>query len=125
MKTVKSRLSEKEMELIRDYIHITDLAKAHILAVKYLINGGKSNIFNLGNGIGFSIRQVIDKAKEITGNEIQVIEEERRPGDPAVLIASNNKAKNILGWNPEYSSLDNIIKTAWKWHSEHSGTALL
>lgn len=104
---------------IRDYIHVTDLAQAHILAVEYLLNGGESNIFNLGNGVGFSVREVIETAKKVTGKEIKVIEEERRAGDPAILIASSNKAKNILGWKPEYYDLSTIIETAWKWHSTH------
>lgn len=104
---------------IRDYIHVTDLAQAHILAVKYLLNGGESNIFNLGNGVGFSVREVIETAKKVTGKEIKVIEEERRAGDPAILIASSDKAKNSLGWKPEYNDLSTIIETAWKWHSTH------
>lgn len=104
---------------IRDYIHVTDLAQAHILAVEYLLNGGESNIFNLGNGVGFSVREVIETAKKVTGKEIKVIEEERRAGDPAILIASSDKAKNILGWKPEYDDLSTIIETAWEWHSTH------
>lgn len=104
---------------IRDYIHVADLAQAHILAVEYLLNGGESNIFNLGNGVGFSVREVIETAKKVTGKEIKVIEEDRRAGDPAILIASSDKAKNILGWKPEYDDLSTIIETAWKWHSTH------
>ncbi len=79
---------------IRDYIHVTDLAQAHILAVEYLMKGGKSDIFNLGNGVGFSVREVIEKAKEVTQKDIKVVEESRRGGDPAVLIAASDKAKN-------------------------------
>lgn len=82
---------------IRDYIHVTDLAQAHILAVEYLINGGESDIFNLGNGVGFSVKEVIETAKKVTGKEIKVVEENRRAGDPAVLIASSEKAKKVLG----------------------------
>lgn len=104
---------------IRDYIHVTDLAQAHILAVEYLLNGGESNIFNLGNGVGFSVREVIETAKKVTGKNIKVVEEDRRAGDPAILIASSDKAKNILGWKPEYDDLSTIIETAWKWHSTH------
>ena len=104
---------------IRDYIHVTDLAQAHILAVEYLMKGGKSDIFNLGNGVGFSVREVIEKAKEVTQKDIKVVEESRRSGDPAVLIASSDKAKTVLGWKPEYDDLGTIIKTAWKWHSTH------
>ena len=104
---------------IRDYIHVTDLAQAHILAVEYLMNGGKSDIFNLGNGVGFSVREVIETAREVTGRDIKVEYEGRRAGDPAVLIASSDKAKSVLGWKPEFDSLPTIIQTAWKWHSTH------
>jgi UDP-glucose 4-epimerase len=104
---------------IRDYIHVTDLAQAHILAVKYLLGGGESDIFNLGNGVGFSVKEVIEKAREVTGREIKVVYEERRAGDPAVLIASSEKAKKVLGWKPEFADLSVIIDSAWKWHSTH------
>ena len=104
---------------IRDYIHVTDLAQAHILACKYLLDGGKSDIFNLGNGVGFSVKEVIEKAKEVTKKEIKVVLEGRRAGDPAVLVASSDKAKKILGWKPDYNDLGTIIDTAWKWHSTH------
>lgn len=104
---------------IRDYIHVTDLAQAHILAVKYLLGGGESDIFNLGNGVGFSVKEVIEKAREVTGRDIKVVYEERRAGDPAVLIASSEKAKNVLGWKPEFADLSVIIDSAWKWHSTH------
>lgn len=104
---------------VRDYIHVTDLAQAHILAVRYLMDGNKSDIFNLGNGVGFTVRQVIDEARKVTGADIKVVEEGRRAGDPATLIASSDKAKSVLGWKPEYANLSKIIETAWKWHSEH------
>ncbi len=104
---------------IRDYIHVTDLAKAHILAVQYLMEGHESDIFNLGNGVGFTVNQVIEEAKKVTGREIKVIQAERRAGDPAVLVASNEKARRILGWNPEFTDLSAIIETAWRWHSTH------
>lgn len=104
---------------VRDYIHVTDLAQAHILAVRYLMDGNKSDIFNLGNGVGFTVRQVIDEARKVTGVDIKVVEEGRRAGDPATLIASSDKAKSVLGWKPEYADLSKIIETAWKWHSEH------
>lgn len=109
----------KDGTCIRDYIHVTDLAQAHILAVKYLMNGGESDIFNLGNGVGFTVREVIETAKRVTGKPIKVVEEGRRAGDPAVLIASSEKAKRILGWNPQHADLDKIIASAWKWHSSH------
>ena len=104
---------------IRDYIHVTDLAQAHILAVKYLMEGNESNIFNLGNGVGFTVKEVIETARKVTGKPIKAVEEGRRAGDPAVLIASSEKAKNILGWKPEHADLEEIIASAWKWHSSH------
>ena len=104
---------------IRDYIHVTDLAQAHILAVEYLANGGASDIFNLGNGVGYSVREVIDTARSVTGHPIPAIEVPRRSGDPARLVASGEKAKKILGWEPKIKQLDEIIASAWKWHSTH------
>ena len=104
---------------VRDYIHVTDLAQAHILAVKYLMEGNESNIFNLGNGVGFTVKEVIETARKVTGKPIKAVEEGRRAGDPAVLIASSEKAKNILGWKPEHADLEEIIASAWKWHSSH------
>ncbi len=104
---------------IRDYIHVTDLANAHILAVEYLNAGNDSNIFNLGNGIGFSVKEVIETAREVTNHSIPAVICERRAGDPAKLIASSEKAKTILGWNPEHADLKEIISSAWKWHKNH------
>lgn len=104
---------------IRDYIHVTDLAQAHILAVEYLANGGASDIFNLGNGVGYSVREVIETARSVTGHPIPAIEVPRRSGDPARLVASGEKAKKILGWEPKIKQLDEIIASAWKWHSTH------
>ena len=104
---------------IRDYIHVTDLAQAHILAVEYLANGGVSDIFNLGNGVGYSVREVIETARSVTGHPIPAIEVPRRSGDPARLVASGEKAKKILGWEPKIKQLDEIIASAWKWHSTH------
>ncbi|MFW6264114.1 MAG: UDP-glucose 4-epimerase GalE [Cyanobacteriota bacterium] len=103
---------------IRDYIHVSDLAIAHVLAVEYLLNGGDSEIFNLGNGQGFSVKQVIETAQEITGREIKVVESDRRPGDPPVLVGSSEKARQILGWTTEYPDLESIIRHAWQWHQE-------
>lgn len=102
---------------IRDYIHVTDLATAHILALKHLVKGGQPRVYNLGSETGFSVRQVIEKAKSITGIDFKVREVERRSGDPAVLVASSAKIRQELGWQPAYSDLDTIIKTAWQWHS--------
>lgn len=104
---------------IRDYIHVTDLAQAHILAVKYLANGGKSDIFNLGNGVGYSVREVIETARKVTGHPIPATETPRRAGDPARLVASSEKAKKILGWKPVHDSLEEIISSAWSWHKNH------
>ena len=104
---------------IRDYIHVTDLAEAHILAVEYLANGGESDIFNLGNGVGYSVREVIETARNVTGHPIPATEVPRRAGDPARLVASGEKAKRVLGWEPKIKQLDEIIASAWKWHSTH------
>ncbi len=104
---------------IRDYIHVTDLAQAHILAVQYLNNGGESDIFNLGNGVGYSVREVIETARKVTGHPILATETSRRAGDPARLVASSEKAKKILGWKPVHDSLEEIIASAWNWHKNH------
>ncbi len=104
---------------VRDYIHVMDLAQAHRLAVEYLIAGNDNNIFNLGNGVGFSVKEVVECARKVTGEEIPAEIVERRAGDPAVLVASSDKARSVLGWKPEYAELDKIIETAWRWHSNH------
>ena len=109
----------KDGTCVRDYIHVTDMAAAHILAVKYLIDGNESNTFNLGNGVGFTVNEVIEKAKQVTKLPIKVEQDARRAGDPAVLIASSEKAKEVLGWKPKYDSLETIIETAWNWHKNH------
>jgi UDP-glucose 4-epimerase len=103
---------------IRDYIHVTDLAQAHILALEQLIDGADSNVYNLGNGQGFSVLEVIERVRKITGKDIPVENTDRRPGDPPVLIASNEKAVKELGWKPQYADLDDIIGTAWRWHQK-------
>jgi UDP-glucose 4-epimerase len=103
---------------IRDYIHVLDLADAHIKSLKYLQDGGKSEVFNLGNGQGFSVREVIETSQKVTGRRIKVKEVERRLGDPPVLVGSSHKAENILGWHPTYKKLSSIIETAWKWHKK-------
>lgn len=104
---------------IRDYIHVTDLAAAHILAVEYLQKGGESDIFNLGNGVGYSVREVIETARKVTAHPIPAVETERRAGDPARLVASSAKAKQVLGWKPVHDSLEEIIQSAWNWHKNH------
>lgn len=109
----------KDGTCVRDYIHVTDLAQAHILAMKYLVDGGESNVFNLGNGVGFTVKEVIETARKVTGHPIPAEVTPRRGGDPAQLIASSAKAKDVLGWNPEHADLEEIIATAWKWHKAH------
>ncbi|MBZ2165694.1 UDP-glucose 4-epimerase GalE [Methanobacterium spitsbergense] len=105
---------------VRDYIHVTDLADAHLKALQYLENGGKSDYFNLGNGNGFSVLEVIEKAREITRKEINAVEDKRRHGDPPILIGSSDKVRNILKWEPKYHDLSQIVETAWKWHKKIS-----
>ncbi|MDQ6420079.1 UDP-glucose 4-epimerase GalE [Paenibacillus sp. LHD-117] len=101
---------------VRDYIHVSDLADAHLLAVDRLRGGADSAVYNLGNGQGFSVKQVIEIAREVTGRDIRAIIEPRRAGDPAVLVASSERARSELGWNPSRSNLENIIGSAWSWH---------
>lgn len=104
---------------IRDYIHVCDLAAAHYLALEYLKNGGESDIFNLGSGAGFSVKEVIEAAREVTGDKIPAVVSPKRSGDPARLVASSDKAKNILGFKPCCTDLKEIIQTAWMWHKKH------
>ena len=104
---------------VRDYIHVTDLADAHILALDKMRADGKSNIYNLGNGNGFSVKEVVDITRKVTGVDIKAELGERRPGDPAILVASSEKAKKELNWKPKYNDLGTIIETAWKWHKEN------
>lgn len=101
---------------IRDYIHVTDLADAHIRALEYLKQGGESTCFNLGNGNGDSVQHVIEVVKQVTGKEFKVKEEKRRAGDPPVLIGSAEKAEKVLGWKPKYAEIETIVEHAWKWH---------
>jgi UDP-glucose 4-epimerase len=103
---------------MRDYIHVDDLAQAHILALKYLLEGGESEEFNLGNGVGFSVKEVIEAVKEVTGKDFKVTETDRREGDPAILLASSDKIKNKLNWQPVFTDIKEIVKTAWKWHQK-------
>jgi UDP-glucose 4-epimerase len=101
---------------IRDYIHVTDLAQAHVLGLEYLMKGGESEVFNLGNGSGFSVREVIESAKEVTGKDIKIEERPRRPGDPPILVGSSDKASQTLRWRPQYPNIKEIINHAWQWH---------
>ena len=105
----------KDGTCIRDYIHINDLADAHIKALEYLTKNNESVIINLGTGDGYSVKEIIEKAREITGRDIKSEIVARRAGDPAILVADNKKAKDVLGWKPKYG-LDEILKTAWNWH---------
>jgi len=104
---------------VRDYVHVSDLANAHILALDYLKKGGISDSFNLGSGNGFSVMEVINKTKEVTGRDIKVVMANRREGDPARLVADSSKAREVLGWRPEKEDLGIIIDSAWKWHESH------
>lgn len=105
----------KDGTCVRDYIHVQDLVDAHLLALEYLFAGGKSDVFNLGNGNGFTVKEVIRAAEDITGKTLNVIEDLRREGDPAVLVADSVKAQSILHWTPKYPNLKDIIQSAWKW----------
>ena len=109
----------KDGTCIRDYIHVEDLIDAHFLALDYLKRTNTSAAFNLGNGQGFSNREIIEPARRVTGHPIPVREEGRRPGDPATLIASSRKAMEVLGWQPKYTNVEDIIASAWRWHSSH------
>jgi UDP-glucose 4-epimerase len=103
---------------VRDYIHVLDLADAHLRALDAL-GEGKQLIYNLGNGRGFSVREVIEVARKVTGHPIPAVESERRPGDPAVLVASSRRIQEELGWTPSFPDLESIVRSAWEWHSEH------
>ena len=104
---------------LRDYIHVVDLADAHVRALSYLRKGGASDVFNLGNGQGFSVREIIAAAEKATGRAIKAEIGARRAGDPAQLVASSEKARAVLGWNPVYTDVEQVIGTAWKWHESH------
>ena len=103
---------------VRDYIHVTDLASAHYLALQYLENGGRSDFFNLGNEKGTSVLEVIEAVRRVTGKEFQVTLTDRRPGDPAKLVGSSQKARKILGWTPIYGDIQTIVEHAWRWHQK-------
>lgn len=104
---------------VRDYIHVSDLASAHSLALERLMNGGESRIYNLGNGTGFSVKEMIEIARKVTNHPIPAEVAPRRAGDPAVLIASSDKAVKELNWKPKFNSVETIIETAWNWHKNH------
>ncbi len=100
---------------VRDYIHVSDLAEAHIDALEFLLNGNKSDIFNCGYGHGYSVKEVIDVVKKVTGKDFKIIETDRRPGDAPELVADNRHLLNTLNWKPQYDDLEFIIKTSWNW----------
>lgn len=102
---------------VRDYVHVSDLCQAHMLALTALQDKGGSNVFNIGNSVGYSVRQVIDIAARVAGKKIEIEECARRPGDPAVLIADSSKIRKALGWVPRFEDLSTIIETAWRWHN--------
>lgn len=104
---------------VRDYIHVSDLAQAHVLALEKLRKNGESDIYNLGNGKGFSVKEVIDVVRKVSGHLIKADDSPRRPGDPAVLVASSEKIKKELGWVPKMNDLESIVETAWNWHKNH------
>lgn len=106
---------------IRDYIHVSDLADAHVLGLQHLLDGKDSQVFNLGNGNGFSVKEVIEAARAVTGQPIPVEECDRRAGDPPSLVGSSDKAREILGWQPKYSAIQDMISTAWTWHQKRHG----
>ncbi len=106
---------------VRDYIHVKDLANAHVLGLEYLLAGGESDVFNLGNGNGFSVKEVIETARKVTGLKISAIEQGRRAGDAPILVGSSAKARKILGWQPKYADLNKIISDAWQWHQKRHG----
>lgn len=104
---------------VRDYIHVDDLADAHLLALDRLRGGAESGVYNLGSGRGYSVREIIDTARRVTGHPIPAVVAARRPGDPAVLIASSEKARRELGWRPKRESVEDVIRSAWQWHRTH------
>ncbi len=111
--------STEDGTCVRDYVHVCDLAQAHVLALRHLLQGGSSKVYNLGSEKGFSVKQMIDTAKAVTGIDFSVVEEARRAGDPAVLIASSAKIRQELGWEPQHSNVEEIISSAWAWHKKH------
>lgn len=110
----------KDGTCIRDYIHVVDLADAHYLAYEYLVNGDESNTFNLGNGEGYSVKEVVEMARKVTGIQIPEVIGEKRLGDPATLVASSERARKILGWKPKYYKLEKIISDAWNYYNNNS-----
>lgn len=104
---------------VRDYVHVEDLCSAHLLALEQLLADGASAQYNLGNGNGFSVREVIDSVRRVTGQDIPMVRGERRPGDPPILVADSRRARDVLGWQPRFSDLDTIVRHAWAWECQH------
>ena len=104
---------------IRDYVHVEDLSQAHLLAIKSLEEGGQSGRFNLGNGRGFSVREVIDAAERATGRKIEIVHGDRREGDPPILVADSTQAREVLGWEPKFGDLNVILDHAWSWEQRY------
>ena len=109
----------KDGTCVRDYVHVCDLAAAHVLAMDYLLKGGGNNVFNLGSGVGFTVKEVLEVARTVTGHPIPAVFSPRRGGDPAQLVASSDRAREVLGWQPRYGDLETILSTAWAWHKNH------
>jgi UDP-glucose 4-epimerase len=106
---------------VRDYIHVSDIAQAHVLCLDHLLSGGKSDRFNLANGQGFTVREIIESVRRVTGHPIPAEEVERRPGDPAALIGDASRIRDQLGWEPQHTDLDGIVSSAWNWHRKRFG----
>jgi UDP-glucose 4-epimerase len=104
---------------VRDYIHVTDLCTAHTLALEHLRRGGASDFINLGNGHGYSVLEVVEAARRVTGRPVEARTEPARPGDPSRLVADASKARDVLGWRTQYPDIETIIRTAWEWHESH------
>ncbi|KAJ3220152.1 hypothetical protein HDU67_005476 [Dinochytrium kinnereticum] len=104
---------------IRDYVHVTDIARAHIGAIDYLVKTNESNRFNLGSGKGYTVKEIVDAARKVTGHPIPAEIKTRRPGDPDALIASSERAEKVLGWTRQYKSVEDIVSSAWRWHQTH------
>ena len=107
---------------LRDYVHVSDLTQAHLLALETLLQGGGSATYNLGNSTGYSVKQIIEAARRITGHAIPAVTADRRAGDPAVLVADSRRAREQLGWQPRYETIEDIIQTAWVWHQKEAAT---
>lgn len=109
----------KDGTCVRDYVHVVDLCEAHLLALEYLQTGGKSEAINLGSNEGFSVKEMVAQARQVTGKKIPAIMGARRAGDPSILVAQSEKARKVLGWQPKYTNIEMILQTAWQWHQGH------